>query len=141
MNPNDPRVLAVYGEILVRNKKIDQGLELLHKALELDPIPAGQKTSDNRYRDLVLGYFCKKDYDVCITQAQKIKELEPRSWIFLLFSLKEKDNEINLKENEYFVNKYDDYSKLDWKETIKGFHLPDEEMNKNLENFTTQVIN
>ena len=33
MNPNDPRVLAVYGEILVRNKKIDQGLELLHKAL------------------------------------------------------------------------------------------------------------
>ena len=36
MNPNDPRVLAVYGEILVRNKKIDQGLELLHKALELD---------------------------------------------------------------------------------------------------------
>jgi len=55
--------------------------------------------------------------------------------------LKEKDNEINLKENEYFVNKYDDYSKLDWKETIKGFHLPDEEMNKNLENFTNQVIN
>ena len=48
---------------------------------------------------------------------------------------------INLKENEYFVNKYDDYSKLDWKETIKGFHLPDEEMNKNLENFTNQVIN
>ena len=74
-------------------------------------------------------------------QAQKIKELEPRSWIFLLFSLKEKDNQINLKENKYFVNKYDDYSKLDWKETIKGFHLPDEEMNKNLENFTTQVIN
>jgi len=26
-------------------------------------------------------------------------------------------------------------------ETIKGFHLPDEEMNKNLENFTSQVIN
>ena len=141
MNPNDPRVLAVYGEILVRNKKIDQGLELLHKALELDPVPAGQKTSDNRYRDLVLGYFCKKDYDICITQAQKIKELEPRSWVFLLYSLKEKDNEINLKENEYFINKYDDFSKLDWKDTIKGFHLPDEEMNKNLENFTNQVIN
>ena len=57
------------------------------------------------------------------------------------FSLKEKNKEINLKENEYFVNKYDDYSKLDWKETIKSFHLPDEEMNKNLENFTNQVIN
>ena len=58
-----------------------------------------------------------------------------------LYSLKEKDNEINLKENEYFINKYDDFSKLDWKDTIKGFHLPDEEMNKNLENFTNQVIN
>ena len=43
-------------------------------------------------------HFCKKDYDVCITQAQKIKELEPRSWISLLFSLNEKNNEINLKE-------------------------------------------
>ena len=39
------------------NKKFDLGLDLLHKVLDVDPIPAGQKTSDNRYRDLVLGYF------------------------------------------------------------------------------------
>ena len=49
---------------------------------------------------------------------------------------------ININDkNEYFINKYDDFSKLDWKDTIRGFHLPDEEMNKNLENFTNQVIN
>ena len=43
MNPNDPRVLAVYGEILVRNNKTKLGIELLKKTLELDAIPAGQK--------------------------------------------------------------------------------------------------
>ena len=35
MNPNDPRVLAVYGEILVRNNKTKLGIELLKKTLEL----------------------------------------------------------------------------------------------------------
>ncbi len=47
MNPNDPRVLAVYGEILVRNNKTKLGIELLKKTLELDSIPAGQKNSRN----------------------------------------------------------------------------------------------
>ncbi len=141
MNPNDARVLACYGEILVRNKKFDLGLELLHKVLDVDPIPAGQKTADNRYRDLVLGYFCKNEFDKCIEISRNIKELEPRSWIFLMYSFKEKEGFDNLKEKEEFKNKYDEYSKLDWENTIKGFHLPDESMNKNLENFTNELVN
>jgi len=141
MNPNDARVLACYGEILVRNKKFDLGLELLHKVLDVDPIPAGQKTSDNRYRDLVLGYFCKNEFDKCIEISKNIKELEPRSWIFLMYSFKEIEGFDNLKEKEEFKNKFDEYSKLDWENTIKGFHLPDESMNKNLENFSNELVN
>ena len=37
--PNDPRVLSGYGEVLVRVGKVDEGLELLNKAFDLDPIP------------------------------------------------------------------------------------------------------
>ena len=140
MNPNDARVLACYGEILVRNKKFDLGLELLHKVLDVDPIPAGQKTSDNRYRDLVLGYFCKNEFDKCIEISRNIEELEPRSWIFLMYSFKEKEGFNNLKEKEEFKNKFDEYSKLDWENTIKGFHLPDESMNKNLESFSNELV-
>jgi hypothetical protein len=100
-----------------------------------------KKTSDNRYRDLVLGYFCKNEFDKCIEISKNIKELEPRSWIFLMYSFKEIEGFDNLKEKEEFKNKFDEYSKLDWENTIKGFHLPDESMNKNLENFSNELVN
>ena len=54
MVPNDPRVLAGFGEVLVRVGKIQKGLELLEKAFDLDPIPQGQSSSDNRLKDLIL---------------------------------------------------------------------------------------
>ena len=63
MVPNDPRVLSGYGEVLVRTGKVDKGLELLNKAYELDPIPQGQSSSDNRVKDLVLGYFFAEDFN------------------------------------------------------------------------------
>ena len=141
MNPNDPRVLAVYGEILVRNNKTKLGIELLKKTLELDAIPAGQKNSDNRYRDLVLGYFCAEDYENCLNHAKKIKDLEPRSWLFMIYSINNLEENINLKENEFYKSKSDEFSKLDWTKTIDGFHLPNPEMNKTLENFSKEIIN
>ncbi|MEC9045681.1 MAG: adenylate/guanylate cyclase domain-containing protein, partial [Pseudomonadota bacterium] len=49
MNPNDPRVLAGYGEVLARVGKANEAIELLEKALSLDPVPQGQINSDNRY--------------------------------------------------------------------------------------------
>ena len=63
---------------------------------------------------LVLGYFCKNEFDKCIEISRNIKELEPRSWIFLMYSFKEKEGFDNLKEKEEFKNKFDEYSKLDW---------------------------
>jgi hypothetical protein len=58
-----------------------------------------------------------------------------------MYSFKEIEEKNKIKEKEEFKNKFDDYSKLDWKNTIKGFHLPDENMNKNLENFTNELVN
>ena len=39
LNPNDPRVISVYGESLLRLGELDQGIEFLEKAYELDPVP------------------------------------------------------------------------------------------------------
>jgi hypothetical protein len=58
-----------------------------------------------------------------------------------MYSFKEIEGFDNLKEKEEFKNKFDEYSKLDWENTIKGFHLPDESMNKNLENFSNELVN
>ena len=46
LNPNDPRVTSVYGEILVRVNKIPEGLDMLEKAYELDPVPQGLEAQD-----------------------------------------------------------------------------------------------
>ena len=60
MNPNDPRVLAGYGEVLERVVKADEAVELLKRALSLDPVPQGQINSENRSTDLTLAYFIRK---------------------------------------------------------------------------------
>ena len=69
LNPNDPRVLSDAGTILVRVGHDAEGLEMLHKALLLDPVPMGQSNSDNRYRDIVLGMFCAGDWQGCPQRA------------------------------------------------------------------------
>ena len=43
INPNDPRVISVYGEALLRLRELDQGINYLEKAYELDPVPQGQR--------------------------------------------------------------------------------------------------
>ena len=48
MNPNDPRVISVYGETLLRMGQLKEGTELLEKAYQLEPVPAGQNSSDKR---------------------------------------------------------------------------------------------
>ena len=138
INPNDPRVLAGYGEILVRNGKLDQGLEYLNKSLAIDPIPMGQSNSDNRYRDLTLGYFCKSDYKNCESWASKISEIEPRSWIMLMFSMAHLGKDI--EQNSIFLEKKLEFSSLDWVNTIDRFHLPDSKKNEQLEKFVEKLF-
>ena len=65
INPNDPRVISVYGEALLRLRELDNGIEYLEKAYELDPIPQGQTTSDRRLAALFLGYYLKEDFEKC----------------------------------------------------------------------------
>ena len=138
MVPNDPRVLSGYGEVLVRVKKVKKGLELLNKAFELDPIPQGQSTSDNRIKDLILGYFFDEDFKKISELSSELRVIDERSCLFILYA-KFKLNVRFDKSNEY-NQFYENYSSLDWGNVIERFHIPDNELKEKLNDFCNNIL-
>ena len=137
MVPNDPRVLSGYGEVLVRTGKVDKGLELLNKAYELDPIPQGQSSSDNRVKDLILGYFFAKDYNKVVELSFDISLMDPRSVVLILYSRSQLKQDLEMSK-EYKVLK-SDFKETDWAQTVDRFHIQSEDIRKNLLKFIEGV--
>ena len=137
MVPNDPRVLSGYGEVLVRIGKVEKGLELLNKAFELDPIPQGQSTSDNRIKDLILGYFFAEDYNKVVELSFDIRVMDTRSLALILYSRSKLNQDIKVS-SEYQSLK-GEFKDTDWEQTIDRFHIQDEEIQKNLINFISSI--
>ena len=122
LNPNDPRVLSGTGEVLVRVNQEDQGLDMLEKALAVDPVPMGQTTSDNRFKDLVLGYFLANKLEQCIETAKALVEFDERSWLLLMRSYQLLGLE-HSESKEFADNAYR-FKGLDWQASIDRFHIP-----------------
>ena len=137
MVPNDPRVLSGYGEVLVRIGKVDKGLELLNKAFELDPIPQGQSTSDNRIKDLILGYFFAEDFNKVVELSFDIRVMDTRSLALILYSRSKLNQDIKVS-GEYQSLK-GEFKDTDWEQTIDRFHIQDEEIIKNLVVFMNTI--
>ena len=137
MVPNDPRVLSGYGEVLVRIGKVEKGLELLNKAFELDPIPQGQSTSDNRIKDLILGYFFAEDFNKVVELSFDIRVMDTRSLALILYSRSKLNQDIKVS-SEYQSLK-GEFKDTDWEQTIDRFHIQDEEIQKNLINFISSI--
>ena len=111
---------------------------MLHKALLLDPVPMGQSNSDNRYRDLVLGMYCAEDWQGCVSNAREVRNHDPRSWLFLMYSLDALgEDAIGARE---FATYRDDFAALDWASTIERFHLPNDERNETLKEFVSGLF-
>jgi TolB-like protein len=141
INPNDPRVLNQFGKVLIKTGKVDEGLIHLIKAFELDPIPQGHLTSCERYDALTLGYFCKPDFKTCISYGTKITNLEPSTWLLVSYAISKENDIIELKEHNFFTNKYDEFKKNDWKKVINGIHFPKEnEINNILKEFSDKLF-
>ena len=64
VNPNDPRILQQYGEVLLKTGKTEEGCDLTLLALEYDPIAQGQTNSDKRKSDGVFGCILDDRPDV-----------------------------------------------------------------------------
>ena len=137
MVPNDPRVLSGYGEVLVRIGKVDKGLELLNKAFELDPIPQGQSTSDNRIKDLILGYFFAEDFNKVVELSFDIRIMDTRSLALILYSRSKLNQDIKVSsEYQSFKGEFKD---TDWEQTIDRFHIQDENIKNTLLNFIKDI--
>lgn len=137
INPNDPRVVSGYGEVLVRVGKFDEGIAHLQKAYELDPVPQGQTNSDKRLSDLVLGYFMKSDFENCIETGNSMQTLDTRSWIFRSFSL-DKIGEFGGQLEE--AKKWKVSQNIDdWAGAIDRFHIPDEKRVEDIRQFIESI--
>ena len=137
MVPNDPRVLSGYGEVLVRVGKVDKGLELLNKAFVLDPIPQGQSTSDNRIKDLILGYFFAEDYNKVVELSFDIRLIDTRSLSLILYS-RSKLNQ-DLKASVEYKSLTGEFKDTDWEQTVDRFHIQDEQIQKDLISFMCSI--
>ncbi len=138
LNPNDPRVSSGYGEVLIRVGRCEEGIELLKKALELDPVPMGQTNSDKRLSDLLLGYFLFNKPEECLEIGGKLQNIDFRSWLILLESNKAlKKNDGEFKKLVELCSQFKDRN---FNMEIDRFHIQDLVINKNLINTAKELL-
>jgi len=138
MNPNDPRVISVYGEALLRVNELDKGLEYLEKAYELDPIPQGQTTSDRRLAALFYGYFLKDDFDKCQLLNSEIVNIDARTWLLNSYMCHIKNS--NFSSDGWFSRGLNEFNSLDWDMEVDRFHLNDDLLKSQLIEFAKENI-
>ena len=79
--PNDPRVLSVYGEVLVRVGKVDEGLNALEKAYELNPVASGKTNEDHRLSAILFANYMARNLEECTNTINKLENIDFRSWL------------------------------------------------------------
>ena len=103
---------------------------MLEKALALDPIPMGQNTSDNRFKDLVLGYFLANKLEQCVETAKALVEFDERSWLVLMRSYQLMG--LDFTESKEFADNASRFTGLDWQASIHRFHIPSVDVQSDL---------
>ena len=137
MVPNDPRVLSGYGEVLVRIGKVDEGLELLNKAFDLDPVPQGQSTSDNRIKDLILGHFFADNFNKVIELSFELRVMDSRSLALILYSRSMLDQDISTSDNYEVLKR--EFKDINWDQTVDRFHIPNKDLNDKLISYMKSI--
>ena len=137
MVPNDPRVLSGYGEVLVRIGKVDEGLELLNKAFDLDPVPQGQSTSDNRIKDLILGHFFADNFNKVIELSFELRVMDSRSLALILYSRSMLEQDISKSDNYEFLKR--EFKDINWDQTVDRFHIPNKDLNDKLISYMKSI--
>jgi len=137
MNPNDPRVISVYGEALLRVNELEKGIEYLEKAYELDPIPQGQTTSDRRLASLFLAYFLRNDFERCEELNKDIVNIDIRTWLLNSYICNQKD--INHEKELWFSSGLSQFKGSNWEMEVDRFHLNDDALKNTLIEFAKAI--
>ena len=87
LNPNDPRILFGYGEVLALSGRGGEALEYLLKAHELSPHIGIEGNVDVLISSVVLGYFSDGNYEECINWFKTLEKKDFRSFVLYISSL------------------------------------------------------
>ena len=131
--PNDPRVLSIYGDVMVRVGSVDDGLEALERALELDPVAQGKTNSDSRTAAVLFGYFMARDSSKCLELIGKLQVLDSRSWLITAKICD--DEQIDYRTLNWFQEGLTKFKDTEWPKEVDRFHLNNASAQKALEEF------
>ncbi len=123
MNPNDPRIVSAYGDLLVLTGRAGEGTDLLIKPYELDPVGMGASNADSRLGDVMFGAYMKGDYEQCLEYDKKTGKKKPMAWAAKIASQQSLNQ---FKEKEVEMKKFADaYPEIVLDEEIDKLHIQD----------------
>ena len=123
MNPNDPRIVSAYGDLLVLTGRAGEGTDLLIKAYELDPVGMGASNADSRLGDVMFGAYMKGDYEQCLEYDKKTGKKKPLAWAAKIASQQSLNQ---FKEKEVELKKFAEaYPEIVLGEEIDKLHIQD----------------
>ena len=137
--PNDPRVLSVYGEVLVRVGKVDEGLTALEKAYELNPVASGKTNEDHRLSAILFANYMARNLEECTNTINKLENIDFRSW--LLTSKLCSDENYEFKNKSWFKEGKVQYNNLKkYADEIVRFKLNNKSNTRALVEFFNNLI-
>jgi TolB-like protein len=136
-NPNNPHVLSIYGESLLRNGDIDTAIKIFEKMYELEPIVAADTNSDRPLQAILFAYYMNNDLEKCNELLNQLDDFTSKTWLALI-DLHHR-NKKDYKQEDWFIKGMDKFKNLDWKSEIKSFHLNDKDILENLSNISASL--
>ena len=131
-NPNNPHVLSIYGESLLRNGDTDTAIKIFEKMYELEPIVAADTNSDRPLQAILFAYYMNNDLDKCKELLTQLDDFTSKTWLALI-DLHHRNNKDYIQE-DWFIKGMNKYRNLNWKNEIKSFHLNNKDILENLSN-------
>ena len=134
-NPNNPHVLSIYGESLLRNGDIVTAIKIFEKMHELEPIVAADLNSDRPIQAKLFAYYSDGNLAKCKELLSLLEDFSSKTWISLL-DLYVKHNE-SYKEELWYSKGLNKFKDINWDDEIKTYHLSDKNMIESLTKTTT----
>ena len=100
-NPNNPHVLSIYGESLLRNGDVETAIKIFEKMHELEPIVAADLNSDRPIQAKLFAYYSDGNLAKCKELLSLLEDFSSKTWISIL-DLHVKNNE-SYKEESWYV--------------------------------------
>ncbi len=136
-NPNNSAVLSIYADSLIRTEEIDKGIDIIEKAMRLDPKPLGDLNSDRWLNALFFANYLNQDFKRCKEIIHQIEEINLKTWLTNIDIATKQENVF--KDEPWFKKGLEDNKEVDWTMEVDRFHLPSEEDKNHLINLASSV--